>query len=127
MIYVDESGKVIENPDMTKGKIVDGSEKQVVTKHHDAVAEQSHWETMKRLNDKGAIVDYVDDSGKPIQRKIIDVPAQVAYDETDTQVTYHAYTISEQQAYDAGQNAGARIVTNEANLSYIAMMMGVDI
>ena len=127
MIYVDESGKVIENPDMTKGKIVDGSEKQVVTKHHDAVAEISHWETMKRLNDKGAIVDYVDDSGKPIQRKIIDVPAQVAYDETDTQVTYHAYTISEQQAYDAGQNAGARIVTNEANLSYIAMMTGVDI
>ena len=25
MIYVDESGKVIENPDMTKGKIVDGT------------------------------------------------------------------------------------------------------
>ena len=47
MIYVDESGKVIENPDMTKGKIVDGTEKQVVTKHHDAVAEISHWETLR--------------------------------------------------------------------------------
>ena len=127
MIYVDESGKVIENPDMTKGKIVDGTEKQVVTKHHDAVAEVSHWETMKCLNIDGTMADYVDDSGKPIQKKVIDTPATPAYDDYDTQVTYHAYTEVEQQAYDAGQNAGARIVTNEANLSYIAMMTGVDI
>ena len=127
MIYLDESGNVLTNPDMTKGKIVDGSEKQVVIAHHDAVEEKSHWETMKKLDDEGALVDYTDDSGKPIQRKIIDTPATPAYDDYDTQVTYHAYTISEQQAYDAGQNAGARIVTNEANLSYVAMMTGVDI
>ena len=127
MIYVDESGKVIENPDMTKGKIVGGSEKQVVTKHHDAVAEVSHWETMKCLNIDGTMADYADDSGKPIQKKVIDTPATPAYDDYDTQVTYHAYTISEQQAYDAGQNSGKRIVANEANLSYIAMMTGVDI
>ena len=57
MIYVDESGKVIENPDMTKGKIVGGSEKQVVTKHHDAVAEVSNWETMKCLNIDGTMAD----------------------------------------------------------------------
>lgn len=110
MIYIDETGKVIENPDMTKGKIVDGSEKQVVIAHHDAVAEVSHWETMKCLNIDGNMVDYVDDSGKPIQKKVIDVVASPAYDDYDTQITYHAFTADEQAEYDVGLNTNAEIV-----------------
>ena len=123
MIYLDESGNVLTNPDMTKGKTVSGSEKQVVVAHHDAVAEVSHWEPLKGIG--GA--EIIDDNGYVLKRHIIDTPATPAYDEYDTQCTYHKYSEAEQQAYDAGQNAGARIVTNEANLSYIAMMTGVDI
>lgn len=101
MIYHDESGNVITNPDMTKGKIV--SESQVVIAHHDAVEEVSHMEVMPGTESMN--------QGKGLQHKVIDTPASDAWDEYDTLAIYHAYTTDEQAAYDAGLEAGKNIVT----------------
>ena len=120
MIYVDESGNVLINPDMTKGKIVEGSEKQVVIAHHDAVAEVSHWEPQKGAG--GA--EIIDDNGYVLQRHIIDTPATPAYDDYDTQATYHAYTADEQAIYDAGKNSGQYIVEIQNAMVELAGLIG---
>ena len=98
MKIIDEHGKPIETPDLTKGYL----KQETQTVHHDAVAgveEVSHYE-IETLPD-GTPAIYYDADGREKGRdvrKVVDVPgvvAQEAYDEEVEVQRYIRYTAEE--------------------------------
>ena len=95
MEVYDQNGNLIENPDLTIGRL----EERTRTVHHDAVegvTEVWHYET---------VAEYPN-GGKDV-RKIIDVPgvtAQAAYDEEVPYQVYIPYTAEELADMQEAQN-----------------------
>lgn len=96
-VYHEETKDLIQSPDFSLGYVYPG---QRFVSHHDAVAEQYHYEVM---GDTESMRD-----GKGLRTKVIDVPAREAWDEYEQCLYYHAYTKEEldamQQPDDGGSN-----------------------
>ena len=91
MKIIDETGAVVENPDLTLGYLVDDTE-EVTHPAVEGVEEQWHWET---------VTEYPN-GGKDVQ-KIIDVPgvpAQAAWTEQVPVQRYIRYTEEELAAQE---------------------------
>ena len=91
MKILDETGTVVENPDLTLGYLVDDTE-EVTHPAVEGVEEQWHWET---------VTEYPN-GGKDVQ-KIIDVPgvpAQAAWTEQVPVQRYIRYTEEELAAQE---------------------------
>lgn len=91
MKIIDETGTVVENPDLTLGYLVDDTE-EVTHPAVEGVEEQWHWET---------VTEYPN-GGKDVQ-KIIDVPgvpAQAAWTEQVPVQRYIRYTEEELAAQE---------------------------
>ena len=77
-VYHEETMELLESPDLELGRTYPGSR---FVAHHEAVEEQSHLEVMN--------------GGKGLRGKVIDVPAQEAWDEYEDCLLYHPYTEEE--------------------------------
>ena len=91
MKIIDETGAVVENPDLTLGYLTDDTE-EVTHPAVEGVEEQWHWET---------VTEYPN-GGKDVQ-KIIDVPgvpAQAAWTEQVPVQRYIRYTAEELAAQE---------------------------
>ena len=91
MKIIDETGAVVENPDLTLGYLTDDTE-EIIHPAVEGVEEQWHWET---------VTEYPN-GGKDVQ-KIIDVPgvpAQAAWTEQVPVQRYIRYTAEELAAQE---------------------------
>lgn len=91
MKIIDETGTVVENPDLTLGYLVDDTE-EVTHPAVEGVEEQWHWETVTEYPNGGRDV-----------RKVIDVPgvpAQAAWTEQVPVQRYIRYTAEELAAQE---------------------------
>lgn len=91
MKIIDETGAVVENPDLTLGYLTDDTE-EVIHPAVDGVEEQWHWETVTEYPSGGRDV-----------RKVIDVPgvpAQAALTEQVPIQKYVRYTAEELAAQE---------------------------
>ena len=91
MKIIDETGAVVENPDLTLGYLTDDTE-EVTHPAEEGVEEQWHWET---------VTEYPN-GGKDVQ-KIVDVPgvpAQAAWTEQVPVQRYIRYTAEELAAQE---------------------------
>ena len=91
MKIIDETGAVVENPDLTLGYLTDDTE-EVIHPAVDGVEEQWHWETVTEYPNGGRDV-----------RKVIDVPgvpAQAAWTEQVIIQKYVRYTAEELAAQE---------------------------
>ena len=85
--YDETTFELIESPDLELGYTYPGRR---FVAHHDAVEEQSHLEVMPGTEAMNG--------GKGLRGKVIDVPAQEAWDEYEDCLLYHPYTEEELEA-----------------------------
>ena len=91
MKIIDDTGAVVENPDLTLGYLT-GSTEEIIHPAVEGVEEQWHWETVTEYPNGGRDV-----------RKVIDVPgvpAQVAWTEQVPIQKYIRYTAEELAAQE---------------------------
>lgn len=101
-IYDESTHELLESPSLVLGYTYSG---RMFVAHHEAVDEQSHLEVMagtESLND-----------GNGLRTKIIDVPAQDAWDEYEDCLFYHKYTEEEWAALHPGTVTDADTATWE--------------
>ena len=95
-IYHEKTMELLSNPDLEIGSTYPGRH---FVAHHEAVAEVSHLEVMpgtELLN-----------GGKGLRGKVVDVPAQDAWDEYEDCLLYHPYTEEELAAQKVDQPPGS--------------------
>lgn len=80
-VYSKVTGELIDSPDFEKGYTEPGRK---LVAHHDAVEEVSHYDVMPGTEHMNG--------GKGLRGKIIDVPAQPAYDEYEDCLYYVRYS-----------------------------------
>lgn len=83
-VYHEETLELLENPDPELGRTYPA---QRFVAHHEAVQEQSHLEVMPGTEAMNG--------GKGLRGKVVDVPAQPAWDEYEDCLYYHPYTEEE--------------------------------
>lgn len=98
MVYIDETGAVLESVDLSKGYLVDAA-----WIDHPEVPEQGHFE-----------YDALPGGGR-LQRYIVDVPYKPAYREVTVQ-RYIPYTQEEMDSMNPGGVSDARVDELEAKV-----------
>lgn len=117
MKIIDETGTVVENPDLTLGHLVDDAE-EIIHPAQEAVEELSHYET---------VAEYPN-GGKDV-RKVIDRPGQPAKDAWTEQVPiqrYIRYTADELAAQEEARKQAeqmAQLPTTEERLAALEAAM----
>ena len=100
MKIIDETGAVVENPDLTLGYLTDDTE-EIIHPTVEGVKEQWHWETATEYPNGGKDVQKVID--------VLGVPAQAAWTEQVPVQRYIHYTAEELAAQEeARKKAEAR-------------------
>lgn len=117
MKILDQNGKEIANPDLTKGHL---ETEKIIIAHHDAVPASpgvSHIEVVKTY----------DNGGKDVMRVWDEKPqaAKEAYDETETIQRYIPYTELELAKIAADKEAAENEITKDDIIATIADLAAV--
>lgn len=114
-----ENMELIQNPDLTKGRLIEKTR----TEHHpavEAVEEVWHYEVIKEYPNGGKDVQRVVD--------VAGVEASPAWDEEITYYIYHEYTAEELAEMEANNHPSAeeRIAALEEQLAAAKILLGVE-
>ena len=102
MKIIDETGAVIENPDLTLGYLADDTE-EIIHPAVEGVEEEWHWETVAEYPNGGKDVQKIVDRGVQAQEEWVEkVPIQ-------RYVRYTAEELTEQEEERKKQEAKAKL------------------
>lgn len=117
--YDEKTWEEIEEPDLSAGYTYAG---QRFVMHHEAQAEQSHLEIMPGTEAMNG--------GQGLRGKVVDVPAQDAWDEYEDCLLYHAYTAEElaamQPPEEPSADTEARLAALGDELAAAKILLGVE-
>ncbi len=136
MKIFDENNNIIENPDLTKGYLVE-KHRDILHKYKITQEEQGHFETLKEypnggkdvqwivdVNEEGIWVTY-DAEGNRIETDAIvpdDAPHEIEISDIETFYNYVLYTEEELSEIEKTQSEPSEFDVLEAQVIYTAVM-----